>query len=426
MSVAGKNLLDYPLLMSEWDYSKNIGLDPGNVSAGSNKKVWWRCKDGHEFFKSPNGRTNNHRFSDKTALCPQCYRESITSWTWDKIVSEAKGIVEKEGYLPPAGHLQVNGHASLIQAVYRNGKTWVDLREASGSFDTSNFVPSRSGLRWLSHAEASLSNFLFARGIFHAKGRKYPENYSEHSGKTYGYFDLIFSDKHGSAVDVEIWGDKPKGHQEEEYARVRAGKELFNAGRRNFLGIHFKDCYNDGRLMEILEPYIGIVEPHVFVKLYDPFIETTHWSNADELLDSCRKIANEQPDGKFPPEDWLRKRGKWANREGIAYNTLAVYIKLWIGGVRRVRELLGQSGNSTIKWNKETALTELKLWHEKYGKSPSAMRADVDRRKYYIDPSEMKRGIRIAAAIEKHAGGMIQACLALGIKPSRRYEKIDE
>lgn len=44
----------------------------------------------------------------------------------------------------------------------------------------------------------------------------------------------------GSAIDVEIWGDKPNEHQEEEYAKVRAGKESFNAGSRNFLGIHFK------------------------------------------------------------------------------------------------------------------------------------------------------------------------------------------
>lgn len=132
-----------------------------------------------------------------------------------------------------------------------------------------------------------------------------------------------------------------------------------------------------------------------------------------------------KPDGKFPPEDWLRKRGKWANREGIAYNMLTRYITLWIGGIRKVRELLDQAENSTIKWDKNTALAQLMLWIGQYGKSPKAVKMDVSRGKYYVEPSEVKRGIRITGAIEKHAGGMIQACLTLGVKPSRRYKKID-
>jgi hypothetical protein len=54
------------------------------------------------------------------------------------------------------------------------------------------------------------------------------------------------------------------------------------------------------------------------------------------------------PDGKFPTEEWLRKRGRWADRPGEPYNTLSVYIKQWIGGVRKLRLLLDQEEASTI------------------------------------------------------------------------------
>lgn len=41
--------ITHPYLLKEWNYSKNIGLNPENFKAGSNKKVWWVCEMGHEF-----------------------------------------------------------------------------------------------------------------------------------------------------------------------------------------------------------------------------------------------------------------------------------------------------------------------------------------------------------------------------------------
>ena len=37
-------LIDNKELMSEWDYEKNVDLDPNTLTAGSNKKAWWNCK----------------------------------------------------------------------------------------------------------------------------------------------------------------------------------------------------------------------------------------------------------------------------------------------------------------------------------------------------------------------------------------------
>ena len=93
-------------------------------------------------------------------------------WTWAHIVKEAKAVKEKMGALPPAAWFQSNGHATLVASVYYLKHSWEDLRQVLDDFEGSNFVPSRNGLRWLSHPEAALSNFLYARGIQHKRGGK--------------------------------------------------------------------------------------------------------------------------------------------------------------------------------------------------------------------------------------------------------------
>lgn len=46
-----------PKLAAEWNYKKNGDLKPTDVTAGSHKKVWWICKNGHEWEAVINTRT---------------------------------------------------------------------------------------------------------------------------------------------------------------------------------------------------------------------------------------------------------------------------------------------------------------------------------------------------------------------------------
>jgi hypothetical protein len=61
-----------PELAKEWHPTKNINLTPNDVTAGSSKKVWWKCNDGHEWESSLNYR-------DRKGYCPYC-RE--TKWAY--------------------------------------------------------------------------------------------------------------------------------------------------------------------------------------------------------------------------------------------------------------------------------------------------------------------------------------------------------
>ena len=56
----------YPKLAREWHKAKNGELTPQKVTPKSVKKVWWRCRKGHEWEARIVGRTKN----DKG--CPIC------------------------------------------------------------------------------------------------------------------------------------------------------------------------------------------------------------------------------------------------------------------------------------------------------------------------------------------------------------------
>ena len=53
-----------PDIASEWNYAKNEGLKPNLVFAGSSKKMWWICDNGHEYEAAINSR--------KVHGCPIC------------------------------------------------------------------------------------------------------------------------------------------------------------------------------------------------------------------------------------------------------------------------------------------------------------------------------------------------------------------
>ena len=59
-----------PKLAKEWHPTKNHSLTPKDVTPGSNKKVWWRCKKGHEWFTSAAERSRGRN-------CPYCSGQRV-------------------------------------------------------------------------------------------------------------------------------------------------------------------------------------------------------------------------------------------------------------------------------------------------------------------------------------------------------------
>ena len=62
-------LIKYPKIAEEWDYEKNENLKPENVTYGSNKRVWWKCSQGHSWQTVIRYRT---KYNTK---CPECSKK---------------------------------------------------------------------------------------------------------------------------------------------------------------------------------------------------------------------------------------------------------------------------------------------------------------------------------------------------------------
>ena len=71
-AVKGENDLQTvnPLLAKEWDFKKNNGLTAMDVLPHSNKKVWWKCSQGHEWQASVANRTKGNG-------CPYCAGKKV-------------------------------------------------------------------------------------------------------------------------------------------------------------------------------------------------------------------------------------------------------------------------------------------------------------------------------------------------------------
>ncbi len=59
-------------LINEWNYKQNKGLNPELLSIGSDKKVWWKCKKGHEWQATISSRTGNMKCG-----CPYCAGQKV-------------------------------------------------------------------------------------------------------------------------------------------------------------------------------------------------------------------------------------------------------------------------------------------------------------------------------------------------------------
>lgn len=99
-TIQGVNDIEtlYPRLVLEWDYEKNGDIKPTDIMPGSNKKIWWKCSEGHSWCISPNNRTSQN------SNCPKCSAEIGTSFPEQAIlfylsqVCNARNRVIIDGY----------------------------------------------------------------------------------------------------------------------------------------------------------------------------------------------------------------------------------------------------------------------------------------------------------------------------------------
>ena len=266
----------------------------------------------------------------------------------DKMFEEAlTAIINTYGTFPPYEFLIAKGYSNIINQLHRRGYRIEDIREKYHLHDRRR-LRCEHNITWDSYPETICSNFLYYHCIEVFKGSRYPEDYSVFSGKKYGMYDIEFvanvGQCNGQRIHVEIWGNG-KGHPD-DYNKIRHSKEEYHKNDRTFVGIEYKDCYNEDKMQEIFSPYID----HNMIRKVEGSkknISTSKWSLFEEVLARARKVCEKTVDHQLPSHTWFCKKPPYQNRktedwERHIYNSgLSFSHDLSIVGMNTIRNELG-------------------------------------------------------------------------------------
>ena len=149
-----------PILAKEWNYDKNIGLKPSDITAGSNKKVWWICNRGHEWQANIYNR-------NKGSGCPYCSGRKVIQGENDlQTVNPNLALewdYEKNNDLVPTNISA--GSNQKVWWICKKGHSWY----ASPSGRKNSGCPTCSIEKHTSFPEQAI--FFYIKSIWHAESR---------------------------------------------------------------------------------------------------------------------------------------------------------------------------------------------------------------------------------------------------------------
>ena len=107
-----------PDLAAEWNHAKNEGLKPSEVACHSAKKVWWQCKQGHEWVATINNRSYG-------TGCPTCSNACKIEKLSQHAVRRGGSLSERRPQLAAQWHPFKNeGVSPSAVAAFSSKRVW--------------------------------------------------------------------------------------------------------------------------------------------------------------------------------------------------------------------------------------------------------------------------------------------------------------
>ncbi len=111
-----------PDLANEWNFEKNDGLTPMDVTPGSNKKVWWKCSKGHEWQATISNRNRGNG-------CSYCAGKKVL-----------KGYNDLATFYPQVAtewNYKRNGELTPATVTFAsNKKVWWTCKKCGGEYES--------------------------------------------------------------------------------------------------------------------------------------------------------------------------------------------------------------------------------------------------------------------------------------------------
>lgn len=211
----------HPEIAADWNYEKNGDLKPWEISHGSPKKVWWKCKNGHEYFDTPNHRTSP--YSNRS--CPYCSGKKVLVGFNDMATTNpemaAAWNYEKNGDLKPTDVTDCSG--KIVWWKCENGHEY--RQKISNKKSQQQGCPYCSGKQVLPGFNDlyTTNPEVIGQWDFEKNGALTPAHVNRGSGK-------------------KVWWKCEKGH---EYQQTVANKTLSHQGCPYCSGHSVLQGYND-------------------------------------------------------------------------------------------------------------------------------------------------------------------------------------
>lgn len=153
-----KKIIDFPEIMTYWDYKKNSS-NPVLFSHGSHSKLWWKCKNGHSFQETPKNMIRRK----VGRICQICSNEK------NLLINKRTDLLNEWDYSLNNGNPETILFKSrkIVNWVCKNGHKWQDPL----------YVRSRGGnCPYCANKRASKDNNLLKRFTEIAKEWNYKKN----------------------------------------------------------------------------------------------------------------------------------------------------------------------------------------------------------------------------------------------------------
>ena len=309
-----------PALAAEWNYEKNEILTPQDVTRGSSKKVWWRCREGHEWQATITNRNYENN-------CPICQNKKIlvgyNDLTTINPTLASEWNYEKNGSLMPENFAESSGKKVWWKC--KKGHEW---QATIASRNSGTGCPICNSERHTSFPEFALVYYFKKYGVDVI-----------HSYKDLGYeLDVyIPSQKIAIEYDGSYWHKDKTEKELKKNARCKADGIMLYRIRQGLPSLN--DSSTDYLVQEyqqnleiILKEILSIIiETNVDVDLDRDSIEIenlreyTEKSNSLLFLNpTLAKEWNYEKNGRLKPEHCTCNSGKnvwWKCQSGHEWQT---------------------------------------------------------------------------------------------------------
>ncbi len=185
-------------LLNEWDYEKNDSK-PDEFAPFSNKKVWWKCKKGHNWEAVIGSRTNRNRG------CPYCSNQKLLVGFNDLATTNPQ-LASEWNYSKNEGLLPTQVSSGSEKKVWWLGQCGHEWEATIQSRNRGNGCPYCSGQLVLKGYNDFESNYPeYAKEWDYEKNDKLPSMYAKMSG-------------------AKVWWKCEKGHEWQARINSRVGQ----------------------------------------------------------------------------------------------------------------------------------------------------------------------------------------------------------